>query len=315
MTTALLTEPRATSPRPSSWLPAFLALAAIWGSSFLFIKVGVRELHPVYLTLIRCAAGAVTLLVVLVVTRDRLPRDLRLWGHLAVIALIGNVIPFTLFAYGEQRISSILAGIWNGTTPLIVLVVVMLFLPEERPTRRRIAGLVLGFGGVLVILGVWRGVGSAELTGQLLCGAAAVGYGVAMPYTRRVLRGRSESGVAFAASQVLAATVQLALVAPLIAGAPPSPASLSLEVVASSLALGVFGTGLGFWLYYRLIGVAGATTTSTVTYVLPVFSTVLGILVLNEAIHWYEPVGALVVLAGIAISQGVSIRIRGGHRT
>jgi drug/metabolite transporter (DMT)-like permease len=309
----VLTAARAPSPRPAAWLPAFAALAVIWGSSFLFIKVGVRELHPMYLAFVRSAAGAATLVVLLLVTRTRLPREARLWGHLAVIALIGNVIPFTLFGYGEQRISSILAGIWNGTTPLMVLVVAMVILPEERPTRARIAGLAVGFVGVLVLLGVWRGVGQAELLGQLFCAAAAAGYGFAIPYTRRVVSGRAVSGVALATSQVLLATAELAVLAPLLAGRPPAPGSLSPDVVASALALGALGTGVAFWLYYRLIRVAGATTTSTVTYLLPVFSTLLGILVLGEHLHWYEPVGALIVLAGIAVSQGLRLTRRSRH--
>jgi drug/metabolite transporter (DMT)-like permease len=304
----VLTEPRTTAPGPATWLPAFAALAAIWGSSFLFIKVGVRELHPMHLALVRSAAGAATLTAALLVTRTRLPRDWRLWGHLAVIAFIGNVVPFTLFGYGEQRISSILAGIWNGTTPLMVLMVAMVMLPEERPTRVKIAGLLVGFVGVLVLLGVWRGVGEAELVGQLLCAAAAAGYGIALPYTRRVIKGRTHSGVAIATSQVLLATAELAILAPLLVGRPPAPSTLSADVIASALALGVLGTGVGFVLYYRLIRVAGATTTSTVTYVLPVFSTLLGIAVLGESLHWYEPVGALVVLAGIAVSQGLPWR-------
>jgi drug/metabolite transporter (DMT)-like permease len=307
---SVLTAGRTTAPGPATWLPAFVALGAIWGSSFLFIKVGVRELHPMHLALVRSAAGAVTLVAVLLVTRTRLPRDRRLWGHLAVIAFVGNVIPFTLFGYGEQRISSILAGIWNGTTPLMVLIVAMVLLPEERPTRARIAGLLVGFVGVLVLLGVWRGVGQAELVGQLMCAAAAAGYGLAIPYTRRVINGRTHSGVAVATSQVLLATAELAILAPLLAGRPPAPSSLSVDVIASALALGALGTGIAFWLYYRLIRVAGATTTSTVTYLLPVFSTLLGITVLGEGLHWYEPVGALVVLAGIAVSQGLLTRRR-----
>src|SRR4051812_11358808 len=109
VTASLLTRPASPALTTRSWLPAFLALAAIWGSSFLFIKVGVRELHPVYVTLFRCAAGALALIVVLLVTRDRLPRDWRLWLRMSALALAGNVIPFTLFGYGEQRVSSIVA--------------------------------------------------------------------------------------------------------------------------------------------------------------------------------------------------------------
>ncbi|GAB3967189.1 hypothetical protein GCM10027615_16130 [Plantactinospora veratri] len=120
-----------------SWLPGFFALGAIWGSSFLFIKVGIREMHPVYVTLGRVGAGAITLLVVLAVLRDRLPRDPKLWLHTALYSAIGVALPFTLFGYGEQRVSSMLAGIWNATTPLVVLPLAVLVFRTERMTVRR----------------------------------------------------------------------------------------------------------------------------------------------------------------------------------
>jgi drug/metabolite transporter (DMT)-like permease len=304
---SLLTRPDSLAtpapPRLSSWLPHFLVLAAIWGSSFLFIKVGVRELHPVHVTLIRCAAGAATLLVILLVMRDRLPRGRGLWARMALIGFIGNVVPFTLLGYGEQRISSIIAGIWNATTPLMVLMAALTFLPEGHLTRRRVGGLCLGFVGVLVVLGVWNGIGAGELVGQLACAGAAACYGFAIPYTRRVVAGRTESGVALAATQLILATAELAVIAPLVAGAPPAPGRLSFDVVASVLALGALGTGIGFWLNYRVIRVAGATTSASVTYLIPIFATLLGILVLGERMHWYEPVGALVILAGVALSR------------
>jgi drug/metabolite transporter (DMT)-like permease len=284
----------------------YASLAVIWGSSFLFIKVAVDDgIHPLYLTAARCAAGALTLLVVLAVRRVGLPRGWRLWGQLALLAFVGNVLPFTLFGFGEQRISSILAGIWNGTTPLAVLLVVLAFVPAERPTKERVAGLLLGFAGVLIVLGVWHGVGKAALVGQLMCLAAAVCYGFAIPYTRTLIaRNPGLTGVSLAAGQLAAATVELAVVAPLLAGKPPAVAGLSLPAVLSVLALGAIGTGIAFMLNFRVIKLAGATTASTVTYLVPVFSTLIGIVVLHEQLAWYEPVGALVVLLGVAISQG-----------
>lgn len=287
--------------RVSAWLPRFLALAAIWGSSFLFIKVGLRELAPVYVALGRIAAGTLTLFVVLAVTRTRLPRFGPVWGHLALIGLLGNVLPFTLFGYGEQRVSSIVAGIWNATTALMVLVVVLLFVPSQRPTGWRIVGLGVGFAGVLVVLGVWRGIDGGELIGQLCCAGAAVCYGFAMPLTRRVMVGRSESGLALAATQLVLATAELAVVAPFVAGAPP--VHLSGSVLASVLALGALGTGLAFVFNYRVIALLGSTMASSVTYLVPIFATGLGVLVLHESLHWYEPVGALVILAGVALTQ------------
>lgn len=296
-------------PALRSWLPGFLALAVIWGASFLFIKVGIRELHPVYVTLGRVAAGALALLVVLLATRDRLPRDRRLWGHLAVVAAVGVALPFTLFGYGEQRIPSMLAGIWNATTPLVVLPMAVLVFRTERMTARRAIGMALGFVGVLVVLGAWQGVSGAGFTGQLMCFGAAVCYGVSIPYQKRFIAGRRESGTALAAGQLVMATAQLALVAPLVAGAPPAPWRLSLDVIASVLVLGALGTGLAFVINLRNIKLAGASTASAVTYLIPIVAVLIGVLALDERLAWYQPVGAVIVLAGVAVTQS-----RGGDR-
>jgi drug/metabolite transporter (DMT)-like permease len=288
-----------------SWLPGYLALALIWGSSFLFIKVGIRELHPLYVTLGRVVAGALTVLVVLLATRGRLPRDLRVWGHLAVVGAVGVAIPFTLFGYGEQRVSSVLAGIWNATTPLVAFPVAALLMRTERMTVRRAAGILLGFVGVLIVLGVWQGVGGTHFTGQLMCLGAAVCYGIAIPYQRRFLSGPGVSGVAIPAGQLIMAAALLLIVAPLVAGAPPAPTSLSADVVASVLALGALGTGIAFVLNFRVIRFASASTSASVTYLLPIVATLIGVLGLHEHLRWYQPVGAVVVLAGVAVSQGV----------
>nr|WP_232323536.1 DMT family transporter [Catenuloplanes japonicus] len=290
-----------------SWLPGYLALAAIWGASFLFIGIGVRELHPVYVTLGRVVAGALALIVVLLLTRDRLPRDPVVWAHLCFTGLVGVVIPFTLFGYGEQRVSSGLAGIWNATTPLLTLPIAALVMRTEKLTVRRAAGVGVGFLGVLVVLGVWQGVGGAHLSGQLMCLGAAACYGVAIPYQKKFLGHRPDSSGALAAGQLITATAQLLIVAPLLAGAPPSPLGLSPEVAASVLVLGVFGTGLAFLINMRNIRIMGASTASSVTYLIPVFAVLLGVLVLDEHISWHQPVGAVIVMLGVAIST-ISVR-------
>jgi drug/metabolite transporter (DMT)-like permease len=304
------TGPDAARPDPRAWLPGFLLLALIWGTSFLFIKVGVRELHPLWLTFGRVGTGALVLLIVLAVTRDRLPRDPRLWAHMIVVAALGVSAPFTLFGFGEQRVSSVLAGIWNAATPLVALPLAALLFRTERMTRARAAGIGVGFLGVLIVLGVWRDVGGAQLTGQLMCFGAAMCYAVAIPYQKKFIAGRPGSGVSFAAAQLLVALVQLAVVAPLVAGAPPAPAGLSVDVVLCVLALGGLGTGLAFVLNLRVIRVAGASTSASVTYLMPVVATLVGVLLLGEHLLWNQPVGALIVLTGVAVSQGAPALVR-----
>ena len=289
------------------WLPGMALLGLIWGSSFLFIKVGVSVLPPLYVSLGRVASGAVTLLIVLMVMRARLPRDRATWLHNAVVATIGVAAPFTLFAYGEERIPSLLAGLWNSLTPLVVLPMAVFVFRTERLTGRKSLGLALGLVGSLVILGIWQGVGGASLSGQLMCLAAAACYGVAIPYTKRFLAPRPHSGLVMSAVQLLVATALLGVLAPVVTGTVPDLRELPASVVASVLTLGAAGTGLAFVLHMRNIRLVGATTASMVTYIVPVFATVVGVVVLRERLTWYQPVGALVVLAGVAISQGVSL--------
>jgi drug/metabolite transporter (DMT)-like permease len=289
-----------------AWLPVMLALAAIWGCSFLFISIGVRELPPLYLALGRVIAGSVVLLAILVVKREALPRDPRVWAHSFVAGAIGSAIPWTLFGYGEEHIPSLLAGIWNGITPLIVLPIAVLIFRTERFSAQRGLGLLIGFAGMLVVLGAWQVQAGADLTGQALCMLAAMFYGLAIPYQKRFLAGTTLSGTALSATLLLCATVQLAVVAPLVTGqAPPAPWSLSIEVVLSVLALGALGSGLAFVLNMRNIRLIGASRSSMVTYLMPIFSIVVGVIVLHEHLTWYQPVGGLIVLLGVAVSQGV----------
>jgi drug/metabolite transporter (DMT)-like permease len=289
-----------------AWLPVMLALAAIWGCSFLFISVGVRELPPLYLALGRVIAGSVVLLAILVMKREALPRDPRMWAHSFVAGAIGSAIPWTLFGYGEERIPSLLAGIWNGITPLIVLPIAVLIFRTEVFSAQRGLGLLIGFTGMLVVLGAWRVDSGADLVGQGLCMLAAVFYGLAIPYQKRFLAGTTASGTALSAMLLLCATVQLAVVAPIVTGqAPPAPWSLSIEVVLSVLALGALGSGLAFVLNMRNIRLIGASRSSMVTYLMPVFSILVGVIVLHEHITWYQPVGGLIVLLGVAVSQGL----------
>jgi drug/metabolite transporter (DMT)-like permease len=287
------------------WRVQFLLLSAIWGSSFLFIKVLGRHWPAVWVALGRVALGALTLVVLALARGERLRFERRLWAHLAVAALLFNAVPFTLFAFGEKHVSSIVAGLWNATTPLWALVVALSALPEEHLRSGQLFGLLLGFAGVTLLLGPWRGLGHGQLVGHLACAGAALCYGVGFPYTRRHLAGRAASGIALSAGQLLCATALLALVAPFA----PLPASdLGADAIGSLLALGVLSSGVAYALNYAVVRAAGATVASTVTYLIPVFAALLGVLVLGETLSWNQPAGAAVLLLGIAISGATSPR-------
>ena len=301
---------RRAARRPVDWRIRFVVLAAIWGASFLFIKVSVEALAPVQIAFGRCLCGAAAVYGVLALRRERLPRDPRMWGHLFVAAVVSNAIPFTLFGYAEQRIPSALAGICNAATPLFTMLVAMAALPDERPTARRLAGLGLGFGGVLVVLGVWRGgLGGGDVTGTLMALAAALCYGLAWTYVRRFVTG-THSPFALTGCQLICAAAQLgaaSAVVPLATGTPPLPAHLPVRVVLSVAALGALGTGAAYVLQHGLIRDAGATVASTVTYVAPVVAVLIGVLVLGEHLTWNEPAGAAVIIAGAVLIGGTGV--------
>lgn len=288
-----------------AWLPAFLANAVIWGASFIFIKIAVGEMHPTWVAALRLGIGAVVLLLILLATRDRLPLDRKLWGHMIVPGIVGAAIPFTMFAYGEERVSSIVAGIWNATAALWVLPFAVLVFGVERFTVRSAIGLGVGFVGVLIVLGFWEAEASS-LIGQLMCAVAALCYGVSIPYIRRFATGRSRvSGVALATMQVVIGGVASTIAALALSGLPSSPVSWSWQAIGSIIALGALGSGLAFAFNMRVITTAGASTAAFVTYLIPVVAVVLGILVLGESLTWNLPVGAVIVLAGVAVAQGL----------
>lgn len=300
-----MTRPGAEGSR--AVLGQFLLLALAWGASFLFIKVSLEGFSPAQVVLGRMLAGAVALLVVTVVTRQRLPRDAAVWGHLAVVSVLLCVLPFTLFAWAELHVSSGLASIYNATTPLMTLLIASVALPGERPDRTKLAGLAMGFAGVVVVLGPWRGFSGGEGAAQAACLLATLSYGLAFVYIRRFVSPRGLSAVPVATVQVCLGAAVMLLLAPFTATAP---VHLSWSVVLSVGALGVAGTGLAYVWNTNVVAAWGATSASTVTYLTPVVGVTLGIAVLGEAISWNEPVGALVVIAGIALSQGRRIAFR-----
>lgn len=277
-------------------------LGSIWGSSFLLIKLAIEGVSPLQLVLGRLLAGSLVLLAILAVRGLALPRDPKLWAHLALMGVVANIVPFFLFGWGEQRISSGLAGVLNGATPLFTLALAVAALPEERLSATRLVGLVTGFVGVVLVVGPWdQNPLTSSVSGQLACLLAAACYGVALVYMRRFVTNRGVPTIVLATSQLTIATVMLAASAPFLMR---EPMTLTPSVVASVVALGALGTGIAYVLFYRLITDAGPTNASMVTYLIPIVAVVLGAVLLGEPVTWNLFVGAGVVILGVALAEG-----------
>ena len=296
----------------SDWL-IFLALGFMWGSAYLFIKIGVETLTPFTLIAARLAIGTVVLATAVALARDPLPRDVRTYAHLVVMAVIGIVIPFFLITSAERTTDSALAAIINGATPLFVMVIAALALRDEPITVNRVVGLAVGFVGVIVL--VSRGLGAAEAGGSLYGPIALVGstisYAAAPVYVRRNLQGVNprigalfEIGFAFVIATILALVLER-----------PFDTVVRPEAVVSVVWLGALGSGLAFVAFFHLVGRWGPTRTALVAYLLPVVGIVLGAVVLNEAVDIRIVAGALLVIGGVALVNGQAglRRLRGSR--
>lgn len=272
-------------------------LALLWGSGFLWIKLALTGLSPVHLTLIRCALGALTLLVLAFAAGQRLPRDRRTWGRLVVAAFFCNALPFALFGIGERTVDSGVAGVMNATTPLWSLLIGVLLGTDRRLGPVRLLGLALGFAGVLVIFAPWEQSGLLS-TGALALLGAGLSYAIAFAYMARKLP-PGGAPLAVSAAQLTTATALTTLALP-VSGPTPHPNLTALLAVA---VLGVFGTGVTFYLNYQVLTEEGPTAAATVGYLLPVVSIALGALFLGEPLSPRVLGGMVVVLIAVGLTR------------
>jgi len=287
--------------KSQSWLGLYIALGIVWGCSFIFIKLGLEFLTPFGVAFGRCALGALALLIYLKLKGLTLVRDRKMIGHLWVVSLLLNVIPGIFFAWAETEVTSILAGIINAVTPLMTLIAIMVVSRNEKPTRPQVVGLILGFLGVLTVLGAWQGLGENPLWAILILLAAVTCYGFSFPYSRRFILPAQLKPEVMAATQVTLGAITL-LPLFLINGIAKS--EFLLGPVLAMVSLGVFGSGFAYIWNFTIMRDAGSAIASSVTYVTPLVAVLVGFIFLNEKLHWYEPAGAVIVLLGAAIAQG-----------
>jgi drug/metabolite transporter (DMT)-like permease len=284
----------------NSWLPIYLALGFVWGCSFIFIKLGLEFLTPFGVAFGRCALGALTLLAWAKYKGIALPKSKRVLFHLWVVSLLLNVIPGVFFALAQTEVTSVLAGIINAVTPLMTLIAIMVVTRDEKPKLYQVVGILIGFTGVLTVLGAWKGLGDNPLWAILILLAAVTCYGFSFPYSRRFVLPHKLAPESIAAGQVTLGALTLL---PFVIYNGIDKYEYKAAPVFAMIALGVFGSGFAYIWNFKVMALAGSAIASSVTYLTPVVAVIVGAIFLQEKIHWYEPVGALIVLLGAAIGQ------------
>ncbi|MGN6762921.1 MAG: DMT family transporter [Leifsonia sp.] len=279
----------------------FAAMGLIWGASFLFMKVALVGVSFGQVAWARLVFGAMTLGIIALVMRVRLPREPIVWLHFAVVAVTYCVIPFLLFAWAEQYVASSLASIYNAVTPITTAILATAAFRVEKLNRDQVLGVIVGVLGVVVVVGPWAvDALGGSLWGQLACLGAVTCYGFSFGYIRRFISPRDVSATASAFLNIGIAAVIMIVLTPVVAW---HPITFSWPVLLSLLGLGALGTGVVYIWNMNVLRAWGPTVTSGVTYVTPVIGVALGILILGEHLTWNEPVGALVVIAGILLTQ------------
>jgi drug/metabolite transporter (DMT)-like permease len=285
-------------PTRGDWL-TLLALGFMWGTSYVFIRLGVETLGTFTLIAARLGIGLALLATVVVLAREPLPRDPRTYGHLVVMAVINIVLPFALITTAERSVDSNLAAIINGTVPLFVIFFAALFLHDEPLTVNRLVGLVVGYLGVMVLVSktLLGGGTSSNISGELALVASAVCYGAGAVYARRNVRGLRPMIPAL--FQVGFAFVIVAVIA--LATEQPFGPGWTGGAILAVVWLGLLGSGFAYLANFRLLSRIGATRASLVAYLLPVVGIIAGALVFAEQVDPRLIAGTILILAGVAL--------------
>ena len=280
-----------------------ITLATVWGGSFLFNAILVGELPVLTIVAIRVTVAALALWGFMHATGRKISTSLHVWGALLILGVLNNAIPFSLIVQGQTQITSGLASILNATTPLFTIVVAGIFLTDERFSVLRVLGVIVGFSGVILMVGpdALGGLG-ADFWAQLCALGAAISYGFASVFGRRFRELRVDP-VMVATGQVTMSSLVLWPIALWIDG-PQDIANISFNAALSMFGLAVLCTSFAYILYFRILERAGATNISLVTFLVPISAIILGILVLGEQIFIKEIIGMMLIGLGLAIIDG-----------
>ena len=279
-----------------------LALSGLWGGSFFFNAVALRDLPVLVVVVARVGLGALFLLALLRVTGQRMPTSRRVWVALLGMGLLNNVIPFSLIVWGQTQIASGTAAIINAATPLFGVLLAHGLTTDERLTAARLAGVLVGFGGVAVMMGGSLDRSGGALLGALACLAAAFSYACSGIFGRR-FRTLGVAPMATAAGQLTASTLVL-LPVMLVVDRPWTLPAPDAAAVGAILALAALSTALAYVLFFRLLATAGATNLLLVTLLIPASAVLLGVLFLGETFLPRQGAGMALIALGLAAIDG-----------
>jgi drug/metabolite transporter (DMT)-like permease len=276
-------------------------MALIWGSSFLFTELSLELTTFFGVAFWRTALGGLSMVLLGLLLRQRFPKTKSEIYHLWIAGLFMSAIPFSLFSYAQQSTTSILAAIIGAATPMFTLLAILVIYRTEKITSNILVGLSIGLVGVAITLGVWQGLGANDPLAIAALLMATVSYGIGGPYIRKHVTPMNLPGVTTAAIQVSTSAITLMplylLTGPLFVAEP------RMETVGALLALGILGSGFAYSLFHGVIAKAGSATASLVTYTNPMLAAVWGVLLLSEELHWYEPLGAVIIIFGVWFAQ------------
>jgi drug/metabolite transporter (DMT)-like permease len=296
----------------SDWLIlGFLAL--IWGGAFFFIGVAVRHVPPLTYVCLRLTIAAAAMWIYVRARGETISLPRRVWGSILALALLNNALPFALFGWGQTHIASGLASILNATTPIWGVIVAHFLTHDERMTPRKIAGVILGFGGVATMIGpaLLSSIGTSGLA-ELACVTASLSYALAAVLARRFRR-QGISPLSVTTGQLTAGALVM-LPASAIVDHPWSHAFPPLSAIAAITALALLCTAFGYVLYFRLIATSGATNALLVTLLVPPVAIVLGALFLDESLASQDFIGLGLIALGLAAIDGRLLSLTSARR-
>lgn len=296
-------QPTTSRPMtPFEW-GMLMALALVWGGSFFFNVVAVRELPVFTVVVSRVVLAAIVLLVILRFTGERLPRDPRVWAAFFGMGLLNNAIPFSLIVAGQQHIASAVASILNASTPLFTVILAHVLTSDEKMTANKLLGVVVGFAGVAMMIGfdALHSLGTNVLA-QLMCLGGALSYAFAGIFGRR-FKSMGVPPMTTATGQVIASSVLLVPVM-LMVDRPWTLATPSAAAIGALIGLAVLSTAFAYVLYFRILSTAGATNLMLVTFLVPVGAIMLGILFLDEQLMPKHIAGMALIGMGLAAIDG-----------